>query len=121
MTKQKEKIEISDVMEKARAYIESEDDINSILKAYKLAEDKHDGQYRKSGEPYIIHPLNVALILTTIYADASTIEAGLLHDVLEDCDCSEEEMIDIVGSEVTKIVQGVTKLSKKLFFNFYTP
>ena len=112
MTKQKEKIEISDVMEKARAYIESEDDINSILKAYKLAEDKHDGQYRKSGEPYIIHPLNVALILTTIYADASTIEAGLLHDVLEDCDCSEEEMIDIVGSEVTKIVQGVTKLSK---------
>lgn len=111
-TKQKENIKIEDVLEKARAYIESEEELNNIYKAYLLAKDKHEGQYRKSGEEYIIHPLNVALILTTVYADSITIQAGLLHDVLEDCECSEEEMIEEVGIEVTKLVQGVTKLSK---------
>jgi len=111
-TKQKENIKIEDVIEKASVYIDSKEELDNIYRAYLLAKDKHEGQYRKSGEEYIIHPLHVASILTTVYADSITIQAGLLHDVLEDCECSEEEMIAEVGVEVTKLVQGVTKLSK---------
>src|SRR5699024_8059751 len=61
---------------------------------------------------YINHPLNVALILTTIYADSETITAGLLHDVLEDCDCTKKEMEEHFGPVVTQLVDGVSKLSR---------
>ncbi len=105
------------VEEKVKSYIEDEEQIKVIHKAYLFALDKHDGQFRKSGEPYIIHPLNVAQILTTIYADYETISAGLMHDVLEDCDCTVQEMEEEFGKEITKLVQGVTKLSK---INFST-
>ncbi len=111
-TKVKENITIDNIIEKAHIYIEDEASLENIRKAYLFAQEKHEGQFRKSGEEYIIHPLNVALILTTVYADSVTIQAGLLHDVLEDCDCTEEEMINEFGEEVTKLVQGVTKLSK---------
>ena len=83
-------ITFDDVMEKIKVYIKDEEELENIKKAYMLAEEKHEGQFRKSGEPYIVHPLNVAMILTTIYADSETIEAALLHDVLEDCDCARE-------------------------------
>lgn len=112
MSNKNDTITFSEVVEKAKIYIEDEEKLQFIEKAYLFARDKHVGQYRKTGEEYIIHPLNVALILTSIYADYITISAGLLHDVLEDCDCTEEEMIEIFGEEVTKLVQGVTKLSK---------
>lgn len=115
MSHSKDKITFDEVIEQVKTYITSEQEIKNIEKAYQLAFTKHDGQYRKSGEPYIIHPLNVAKILTTVYADSTTIQAGLLHDVLEDCDCTNEEMESIVGSEVTKLVEGVTKLSKLHF------
>ena len=92
--------------------LEGRKEIESIVSAYEFANKKHAGQFRKSGEPYIIHPINVAIILTTIYADSATIKAGLLHDVLEDTDCTYEEMEELFGSEVTKLVEGVTKLSK---------
>ena len=92
-------------------------DIELIGKAYDIAAEMHRNQLRKSGEPYIIHPLNVAQILTTIYADYETISAGLMHDVLEDCDCTVNEMEEKFGKEITKLVQGVTKLSK---INFST-
>lgn len=117
LSKNKEDITIEDILEKVKAYIEDEEQINVIEKAYYFARDKHEGQYRKSGEAYIYHPMNVALILTTIYADYETISAGLLHDVLEDCDCTVEEMENEFGCEITKLVQGVTKLSK---INFST-
>lgn len=108
-------ITFDEVIEKAKSYITSEEEIGLITKAYELAEGKHNGQFRKSGEPYIIHPLNVAIILTDVYADHETICAALLHDVLEDCDCTREEMEDVVGIEITKLVEGVTKLSKLHF------
>ena len=108
-------ITFEDVMEKVKTYIKDESEIKNIEKAYNLALVKHEGQYRKSGEPYIVHPLNVAMILTTIYADSETLQAALLHDVLEDCDCTREEMEEIVGSVVTKLVEGVTKISKLHF------
>ena len=101
-----------DVLVKINNYITDEHELDIIKKAYELAFAKHEGQYRKTGEAYIVHPLNVAVILTEIYADFETISAGLLHDVLEDCDCTSEEMEEEVGPNITKLVQGVTKLSK---------
>ena len=108
---------IDEIIEKAKTYIEDEEQIKVIEKAYSFAEKKHEGQFRKSGEAYIYHPMNVALILISIYADYETISAALMHDVLEDCDCTEEEMENEFGKTITKLVQGVTKLSK---INFST-
>ena len=104
----KDNIQFEDVLERAKTYIDSEEQLKFIEQAYLFAKEKHAGQFRKSGEDYIVHPLNVAMILTTIYADYQTIAAGFLHDVLEDCDCTREEMEEKFGSEVTKLVQGVT-------------
>ena len=111
-SKHKDDITFEMVEEKVKMYIENEEQIKVIQEAYLFANEKHDGQFRKTGEPYIIHPLNVALILTTIYADYETISAGIMHDVLEDCDCTAQEMEEKFGREITKLVQGVTKLSK---------
>lgn len=112
-----DKITFDDVLESVSAYIEDEEQISVIKKAYDFASGKHAGQLRKSGEPYIIHPLNVALILSKIYADYETISAALLHDVLEDCDCTVEEMEDKFGINITRLVTGVTRLSR---INFST-
>ena len=112
MSRSQDHINYDIVLEKIKTYIDDPKDLELIDKAYNLAREKHEGQYRKTGEAYIIHPLNVASILTEIYADAETISAGLLHDVLEDCECSVEEMSSVVGDNVTRVVQGVTKLSK---------
>ena len=111
-TSKHDNITFEEVLEKVKSYIEDEEQIKVIQKAYLFAKEKHEGQFRKSGEPYIVHPLNVAQILTTIYADYETICAGFLHDVLEDCDCTTEEMENEFGKNITKLVQGVTKLSK---------
>ena len=108
---------IEEIISKARSYIEDEEQIQVIEKAYNFAKSKHEGQFRKSGEAYIYHPMNVALILISVYADYETISAGLLHDVLEDCDCTPEEMEKVFGTNITKLVKGVTKLSK---INFST-
>ena len=105
-------VTIEEILDNAHEYIEDEEQLSVIKRAYLFAKEKHQGQYRKSGEAYIYHPMNVALILTTIYADFETIAAGLMHDVLEDCDCSPEEMEEKFGKTITKLVQGVTKLSK---------
>ena len=116
-TSKEEKLTIEDIISKVRSYIEDEEQIKVIEKAYEFAKLKHEGQFRKSGEPYITHPMNVALILISVYADYETISAGLLHDVLEDCDCTPEEMEESFGPVITKLVKGVTKLSK---INFST-
>ena len=100
------------VLKRIKTYIEDKKELELVKRAYEFARDKHEGQYRKTGEPYITHPLSVAMILTEIYADAETLSAGLLHDVLEDCDCTEEEMEKEFGKSITRIVQGVTKLSR---------
>ena len=117
LSKNLDDITIETVLEKVRTYVEDEEQIKVIEKAYEFAKEKHDGQFRKSGEAFIYHPLNVALILTTISADYETISAGLMHDVLEDCDCTAEEMEEVFGPEITKLVKGVTKLSN---INFST-
>ncbi len=86
------------------------DDISMIEKAYKVACIAHREQKRKSGEPYIIHPLHVAIILADLEMDKETIVAGLLHDVVEDTIMTEEEITEEFGAEVAQLVDGVTKL-----------
>lgn len=94
-----------------RKYHPSED-ISMVERAYKLASGAHKDQKRKSGEPYIIHPLYVAIILAELEMDKETIVAGLLHDVVEDTDVTEEEIQRDFGEEVALLVDGVTKLGQ---------
>lgn len=88
------------------------DDISMITKAYELANKAHNNQKRKSGEPYIIHPICVAIILAELELDKETIAAGLLHDVIEDTAISFKELSDMFGVDVANLVDGVTKLTQ---------
>ena len=87
-------------------------DISLIEKAYRIADNAHKGQVRKSGEPYIIHPLCVGIILAELELDKETIVAGLLHDVVEDTVMTKEEIEKEFGGEVALLVDGVTKLGQ---------
>ena len=87
-------------------------DISMVEKAYRIASRAHEGQVRKSGEPYIIHPLCVAIILADLELDKETIVAGLLHDVVEDTVMTQEELAHEFGDEVALLVDGVTKLGQ---------
>ncbi len=88
------------------------DDISMIEKAYQLAAEAHKDQFRKSGEPYIIHPLNVAIILADLELDKETIVAGILHDVVEDTIMTDEDLRREFGEDVALLVDGVTKLER---------
>lgn len=88
------------------------DDIHLIEKAYKIAYKAHDGQLRKSGEPYIIHPVCVCIILAELELDKETIVAGMLHDVVEDTVMTSEEVAEEFSDEVALLVDGVTKLTQ---------
>ncbi len=102
---------IKDVIKKARRNNRTVN-TNMILKAYAYADDKHKNQYRKSGEPYIIHPLYVAYILADLGLDTDTICAALLHDVVEDTDSTYEDIEKEFSKGIAEIVEGVTKLGK---------
>ncbi|MGN0425439.1 MAG: RelA/SpoT family protein [Acetatifactor sp.] len=88
------------------------DDISNITKAYEVASKAHANQFRKSGEPYIVHPLNVAIILAELELDKETIIAGILHDVVEDTAMTDEDLRREFGDDVALLVDGVTKLEK---------
>ncbi|ADR18575.1 RelA/SpoT family protein [Calditerrivibrio nitroreducens] len=89
--------------------------IEKIHKAYVYAAQKHRGQLRKSGEPYLSHPLNVALILANMNMDLDTVTAGILHDTLEDTDATYEELAELFGEDVAFLVDGVSKIGKISF------
>ncbi len=110
-----EKITFEKFINLIKKYNDDEEDINQIKKAYDYAKDLHEGQFRQSGEPYIIHPLNVAYILAEMHADTDTICAGLLHDTLEDTDITKGEIIEEFNVNVASLVDGVTKISKMNF------
>lgn len=93
----------------------SKEDIEQVEKAYRFAKKLHDGQFRASGEPYIIHPVEVAKILAGLEVDTHTLIAAFLHDVLEDTDTKPETIEELFGSDVLNLVQGVTKLGKLQF------
>ena len=111
----KDNISLEAFMELIKDY--QKEDIDKITKAYRLAEGLHSGQFRQSGEPYIMHPLNVAYILAELNADCDTICAGLLHDTLEDTKVTKEEIAQEFNSTVANLVDGVTKISKLNFSN----
>ena len=85
-------------------------DQEKVVKAYNLAAKAHDGQFRKSGEKYIIHPVCVSEILAELQMDTATICAGLLHDVIEDTDVTKDDLIEEFDEDVANIVDGVTKI-----------
>src|SRR5215210_6138736 len=102
-------VTITSLIGKVRAS-DPETDEELIAHAYGVAHAAHKGQARKSGEPYVYHPLCTAEILADLHLDATTIAAALLHDVLEDTDLTREELETRFGEEVADIVDGVTKL-----------
>ena len=106
-------ITLQDLLKKLEEY--NPDEIEIVKKAYEYADMLHTGQTRQSGEPYIIHPLNVAYILTEMHADRDTICAGLLHDTLEDTNVTKEDIAHDFNQNVANLVDGVTKLSKMNF------
>ena len=108
-------VTIDDVLEVCGKYITNQDSIALINRAYDYIMEKHAGQKRKSGEPYTNHLIWVAYILATLQTGPATITAGLLHDVMEDCGVSHEEMVDQFGEEITSLVEGVTKIGKMPF------
>ena len=99
------------LIERVGTYL-PEDNTEIVGKAYLFADKCHVGQMRKSGEPYIAHPLQTALFLADLHLDTHTIVAALLHDVVEDCDVSLDEISQRFGPEVSKLVDGVTKLTR---------
>ncbi|MDO4500649.1 MAG: bifunctional (p)ppGpp synthetase/guanosine-3',5'-bis(diphosphate) 3'-pyrophosphohydrolase [Erysipelotrichaceae bacterium] len=101
--------------EQIKSYIKKEDSLALIEKAYNYAKEKHEGQFRKSGEPYFVHIQAVAYELAKLHVGPSTICAGLLHDVIEDCDVTGEEFISIYGMEIYMIVEAVTKIGNLKF------
>src|SRR5690625_5116557 len=104
-------ITINDVIDRASKYL-AEKDVTFIRRAYNFAKDAHANQFRKSGEPYIIHPVQVASILVDLQMDPETIAGGFLHDVIEDTEITFEEIETAFTREVAVLVDGVTKLGK---------
>ena len=102
---------INDLIEKAKTYLPPEK-ISVIERAYEFAAKAHEDQVRKSGEPYIEHPLHVAMILVNLQMDASALAAALLHDVEENCGVQNTEIIEKFGPEIAKLVEATTKLGK---------
>ena len=102
---------IEEVLETAKK-MNRRADLKKIRKAYDFAKEKHGDQLRRSGEPYIIHPVQVAYTLAELGLDESTISAALLHDVVEDTEVTREELAKTFSEEIAEMVDGVTKLGK---------
>ena len=100
MEDEKKLITIDMLLDKVREYDDNPKDLDLIKRAYEYAEKKHFGQKRISGDDYIQHPLNVALILTEIKADCECMAAALLHDTIEDSDSTKEELTELFGENV---------------------
>lgn len=108
-------ITIGDLIEKFKSYNTNKKDLELVNKAFEYANKKHFGVTRITGDDYITHPLSVAMILTDINADAQCLAAALLHDTVEDTDSTKEEITELFGSEVSSLVDGVTKINRLHF------
>ncbi len=106
-------ITINKLLDKVKSY--NPEEVAIIKKAYDYAYNLHNGQYRESGEPYIIHPLSVAYILADMHADKDTVCAGLLHDTIEDANVTKEDIAHFFNQDIASLVSGVTKLAKMNF------
>lgn len=112
MNQKEEAYTIDDLLNKAKTYIKAEKDIDLINKAYEFAAKAHAGQLRLTGDDYMLHPLNVALILTEVYADSQTLATALLHDVINFTNTTIEEVEKEFGSEIKTLVDGISKINK---------
>ena len=104
------------LLDKAGDYLPP-DKVADVEEAYRFAEEAHSGQYRKSGEPFIEHPLSTALYLADLHFDYNALRAALLHDVVEDTSVTHEELVERFGEEVATLVDGVTKLTQNELMN----
>ena len=102
---------VKELVSRVKKYLPKEKTAQ-VEEAYRFAASCHDGQTRESGGPYIEHPLNTALLLADLHLDATTLSAALLHDVVEDCGVTCDELTKRFGPDVSKLVDGVTKLSQ---------
>lgn len=112
MKQREEAYTLNDLIEKARSYIKNEEDIILIKKAYEFACKAHAGQLRLTGDDYMLHPLNVAMILTEVYADSQTLATALLHDVINFANVTLEEVEENFGSEIKGLVDGISKINR---------
>src|SRR5690554_3566194 len=104
-------LRLNDILQRIVDY-HPDPDLDIIKKAYVYSAKVHQGQIRKSGEPYLVHPLAVAGILTELKLDEASIVTGLLHDTIEDTLATMEELEELFGKEIGQLVDGVTKLSQ---------
>jgi len=109
------KVGAQDVLDEAKKYLKKPENINLIKKALNYANEHHGGQFRRSGEPFIVHLWNVGYILATLRVGPKTIAAGLLHDVIEDCGVSKEQLTLDFDSEIAELVESVTKIGNLQF------
>ena len=103
---------LDDLILKAKTYIKNDDEVELIKKAYYFAEKAHAGQLRLTGDAYLLHPLNVAVILTEVYADSQTLVTALLHDVINFTDTTIEEVEENFGPEIKSLVDGISRINK---------
>lgn len=103
---------LDDLLNKVKTYIKVSDDINLIKKAYDFASKAHSGQLRLTGDDYILHPLNVAYILTEVYADSQTLATALLHDVVNFANVKLEEVEEAFGPEIKNLVEEISRINK---------
>lgn len=108
-------ITFDDLLNQVKTYIVQEDELKKIENAYLFAKDVHEGEEKITDVPYIVHPLNVALILASIEADSSTICAALLHDVINNENCTLDDLVKNFDEEVVSLVKGVTKINQLKF------
>lgn len=112
MKPKEEAYTIDDLIDKVKTYMNKEEDLDLIKKAYDFASKAHAGQLRLTGDSYMLHPLNVALILTEVYADSETIATALLHDVINFSTITLEEVEKEFGNEIRKLVDGISRINK---------
>ena len=108
---QKKQVTFEECMENVQTYIKRPENIELIQKAYDFAYEHHKGQFRKSGEPYVIHVIQVANTLALMHCGPKTIAAGLLHDTVEDCQgVTTDTITELFGQEIATLVDAVTKI-----------
>ena len=111
----KKSVVFEEVLEEAKKYIHKPENIDLITRAYLFAKEQHEGQFRKSGEPYIIHAVQVGYTLALLRTGPKTVAAGFLHDTVEDCDVETEDIARLFGEEVASLVESVTKIGALKF------
>src|SRR3970040_2122649 len=106
-----DRFNIADLCTQLESYLEPRD-VAEVYRAYLFGAEAHEGQHRRSGEPYIFHPIEVARILAHMHLDSKSISAAILHDVIEDTRHGKDSIAELFGKDVAELVDGVSKIDK---------